>query len=101
MISDKFGVCFVLGIYHQALQGAWPIIGHLHLLGLPPHKSLNDLSAIYGPIMYMRLGLRGAIVISSPELAKEVSKNHNDVFSNRPHFIIADLLVVTNQGVYR
>ena len=51
--------------------------------------------------MYLRLGLRGAIVISSPELAKEVFKNHDAVFSNRPHLIINELLVVTNQGAYR
>jgi hypothetical protein len=51
--------------------------------------------------MYMRLGLRGAIVISSPEVAKEVLKNHDVVFCNRPHLIIANLLVVTNQGGYR
>ena len=49
--------------------------------------------------MYLRFGLSGVIVISSPELAKEVSTTHDVVFSDRPQLIIPDLLVTT-QGVH-
>uniref|UniRef100_A0A7N0RGR4 Cytochrome P450 n=1 Tax=Kalanchoe fedtschenkoi TaxID=63787 RepID=A0A7N0RGR4_KALFE len=60
-----------------------PIIGNLHQLTDLPHKGLYALSQKYGPIMLMRFGSVPFCVISSGELAREVTKTHDAVFSDR------------------
>ncbi|KAI5060518.1 hypothetical protein GOP47_0024938 [Adiantum capillus-veneris] len=62
----------------------WPIIGHLHLLGPLPHKSLNKLSQRYGPIVFLRLGSSPTVVLSSPSLAKQFLHDHDEAFAFRP-----------------
>lgn len=61
-----------------------PIIGNLHLLGAQPHKSLAKLAATYGPIMSLKFGQIRAIVVTSPDLAKQILKNQDSAFANRP-----------------
>ncbi|KAJ4788168.1 hypothetical protein LUZ62_039414 [Rhynchospora pubera] len=63
-----------------------PIIGHLHLLKKPLHHSLSQLSARYGPILYLRFGYRPTLVISSPQLAEECFTTNDVAFANRPSF---------------
>ncbi|CAK9208507.1 unnamed protein product [Sphagnum troendelagicum] len=69
----------------------WPIFGHLPLLGTLPHHSFYNLSKTYGDIMELKLGSIHALVISSPEMAKEVLKTHDLVFASRPKSIISQL----------
>ncbi|CAO2824458.1 unnamed protein product [Amaranthus hypochondriacus] len=61
----------------------WPIIGNIHLLGTQPHRSVTKLSKIYGPIMSLKFGMVTTIVISSPEIAKEMFLKHDLEFSGR------------------
>eukprot|EP01018_Ginkgo_biloba_P032885 Gb_28863 [translate_table: standard] len=61
-----------------------PVIGNLHQFGNLAHRSLRDLADKYGPIMYLRLGSVPTVVVSSPEIAKEVRKAHDLIFANRP-----------------
>ncbi|CAL5211117.1 unnamed protein product [Lathyrus oleraceus] len=62
-----------------------PIIGNLHQLDISNlYLQFSQFSKIYGPIFSLQLGLRQAIVVSSAEIAKEVLKNNDLVFSNRP-----------------
>ncbi|MED6207476.1 hypothetical protein PIB30_036151 [Stylosanthes scabra] len=75
--------------------GPWklPILGSIHhLIGDLPHHSLRKLSQKHGPIMHMQLGETSAIVISSPEMAKEVFKTHDTAFSQRPRFVAVEAL---------
>ncbi|XLT84065.1 inactive cytochrome P450 76AD1-like [Arachis hypogaea] len=62
----------------------YPIIGNiLELLSHKPYESLFHLSKTYGPIMTLKFGTLTAIVISSPEIAKEALTKHDLAFSNR------------------
>ncbi|KAI4368818.1 hypothetical protein MLD38_017333 [Melastoma candidum] len=64
---------------------ALPIIGHFHLLGPLIHQSFNNLSSRYGPIFFLRLGSVKCIVVSSPEVARDLLKSHELTFSSRKH----------------
>ncbi|KAG4113142.1 hypothetical protein ERO13_D13G204450v2, partial [Gossypium hirsutum] len=61
-----------------------PIIGNIHQLGMLPYRSLRDLSRNYGSLLLLQLGYNQTVLISSPELVKEIVKNHDIIFSNRP-----------------
>ncbi|KAH0715575.1 hypothetical protein KY284_008480 [Solanum tuberosum] len=62
----------------------WPIIGNLNLIGSLPHESLHTLSQKYGDLMLLKFGSKPVIVASSPEMAKEILKTHDAIFSSRP-----------------
>lgn len=69
--------------------GPWrlPIIGSLHHLRgalLFPHRTLKNLATKYGPIMYLQLGEIPAVVISSPNMAKEILKTYELAFATKP-----------------
>ncbi|XP_050382845.1 cytochrome P450 736A117-like [Argentina anserina] len=64
-----------------------PVIGNLHQLGLYPHRSLQALAQRYGPLMLLHFGSKPVLVVSSSEAAREILKNHDLVFSDRPKFV--------------
>ncbi|KAJ0582338.1 putative geraniol 8-hydroxylase [Helianthus annuus] len=61
----------------------FPIIGNLLHLSDKPHQSLATLSKRYGPLMSLKFGAKTAIVVSSPDLAKEFLQTHDHSFSSR------------------
>lgn len=61
----------------------WPIVGNLFQLGKKPNESLCRLAAKYGPLMTLRLGMKTAIVVSSPAMAKEILKTNDQIFAGR------------------
>lgn len=63
-----------------------PVLGNLLLLASlkSKHRELYKLANKYGPIMWLRLGSQGAVVVQSPELAMEVLKHQDRVFASRP-----------------
>ncbi|KAJ4837529.1 hypothetical protein Tsubulata_022423, partial [Turnera subulata] len=71
---------------------ALPVIGHLHLLKRPIHRSFENLSQKYGPIFYLKLGVRRAVVVSSPSAVEECFTKNDVVFANRPHTVTGKLL---------
>ena len=65
-----------------------PIIGNLHQLDNSILcLQLWQLSKKYDLLFSLQLGLRPAIVISSPKLAKKVLKNHDLEFCGRPKLL--------------
>ncbi|CAL1375546.1 unnamed protein product [Linum trigynum] len=60
-----------------------PIIGNLHNLGDQPHKSLADLAKIHGPLMSLKLGQITTIVASSPAVAREILRKHDQALCER------------------
>ncbi|XP_065873407.1 cytochrome P450 81Q32-like [Euphorbia lathyris] len=71
---------------------ALPVIGHLHILKQPIHRSLHNLSQKFGPIFYLWLGSRPAVVISSPSAVEECFTKNDIVLANRPLFILGKYL---------
>ncbi|XP_026382195.1 cytochrome P450 71A9-like [Papaver somniferum] len=62
-----------------------PFLGNLHQLGNDlPHISFKKLSDKYGSIMFLKLGSVPTLVVSSADVAKEIFKVHDVVFSSRP-----------------
>ena len=66
--------------------GAWPLIGHLHLLRgpEPAHRVLGNLADKYGTIFTMKLGVKQALVVSNWEIAKECFTTNDKAFAGRP-----------------
>lgn len=70
---------------------AFPIIGNILAIGTKPHQSLTNFSKIYGSLVSLRLGSKITIVISSPDIAKDVLHINDQVFYGRivPHAVHA------------
>ncbi|XP_050266062.1 cytochrome P450 81Q32-like [Quercus robur] len=66
---------------------ALPIIGHLHLLKEPLHRTLHELSEKYGQILFLRCGTRKVLVISSPSAVEECFTKKDIIFANRPRML--------------
>ncbi|KAG5536992.1 hypothetical protein RHGRI_024431 [Rhododendron griersonianum] len=61
-----------------------PVIGHMHLLGTLPYKSLHALSQTYGSLsLLVYLGSAPTLVVASAEMAKEIMKTQDVTFANR------------------
>ncbi|XP_055818837.1 premnaspirodiene oxygenase-like [Solanum dulcamara] len=75
--------------------GPWklPLLGSMfHLLGGPPHHVLRDLAKKYGSIMHLQLGEVSLVVVTSPDMAKQVLKTHDLAFADRPTLLAAEIL---------
>ncbi|KAK7288538.1 hypothetical protein RIF29_01999 [Crotalaria pallida] len=71
----------------------FPLIGNLHhfFVRSTPHHTLRNLALKYGPLMLLKLGEISYIIVSSPDVAKEILKTHDSIFSNRPLMVISKL----------
>ncbi|KAG6555482.1 hypothetical protein Mapa_002717 [Marchantia paleacea] len=75
-----------------------PMIGHLHMLGSAPHQSLLAMSKKYGHIIRLKFGVYPTVVVSSPDLAREVLKNQDQHLASRPSFESGKILAYDNQS---
>ncbi|CAK9882913.1 unnamed protein product [Sphagnum jensenii] len=90
LYTQNIAVISTIRSYHIKWKRApgpfpiWPLLGNLPLLHKLPHQVLYNLSKTYGDIMELKLGSICTIVISSPQMAIEVLKTHDQVFASRP-----------------
>ncbi|EXC01465.1 Licodione synthase [Morus notabilis] len=76
---------------------AMPLIGHFHLLSPVLHASFRDLSLRWGPIYSIRLGALPCVVVSSPELGRELLMTNELSFTSRIEaFAISRLTYATS-----
>lgn len=68
---------------------ALPVIGHLHLIKKPLHRSLDKLAEKYGHVIFLRLGTRNVLVVSSPSAVEECFTKNDITFANRPRTLAA------------
>jgi cytochrome P450 len=69
-----------------------PLVGHLHLIGRLPHRSLHQLHLRYGGdggLLLLQLGRRRTLVVSTAAAAADLFRNHDLAFSSRPHNALA------------
>nr|AJD25148.1 cytochrome P450 CYP71A57 [Salvia miltiorrhiza] len=76
-----------------------PVVGNLHQLGSLPHRSLQQLSRRHGPLMLLHFGSVPVAVASSASAAREIMKDQDLIFSNRPALSIPGRLLYGNRDV--
>ena len=69
------------------------------LVGSLPHRSLTLLAKKYGPLMRLQLGEVSTLIVSSPEMAKQVMKTHDTNFAQRPILLATRILSYDCSGV--
>ncbi|KAK1372089.1 geraniol 8-hydroxylase-like [Heracleum sosnowskyi] len=78
---------YLLGLYAKTKLPPGPIglplFGNLLQIGPKPHKSLAKLAKEYGPLITIQLGCYTSLVVSSPEMAREILQKHDADFSGR------------------
>ncbi|XP_062105103.1 cytochrome P450 81Q32-like [Humulus lupulus] len=76
---------------------SYPILGHLHLLKPPIHRTFRNLSQKYGSIFSLRLGTRRVVVvITSPSAVEECFTKNDVVLANRPCYLLGKYLSYNN-----
>ena len=66
---------------------------------MPPHRRLQELARVYGPIMHLRLGEISTVVVSSAEGAREVLKTHDIHLANRPNLMVGKILLYNSSSM--
>uniref|UniRef100_A0A7N0THZ2 Cytochrome P450 n=1 Tax=Kalanchoe fedtschenkoi TaxID=63787 RepID=A0A7N0THZ2_KALFE len=61
-----------------------PVIGHLHLLKNPLHRTFKSFSTKYGPVFGLQLGNQYAVVVSSTAAVEECFGVNDVVLADRP-----------------
>ncbi|KAK7299983.1 hypothetical protein RJT34_10814 [Clitoria ternatea] len=70
-----------------------PLIGNTHqILGSMPHHCFRNLANKYGPLMHLKLGDVSNIIVTSPEIAKQIMKTHDLNFSNRSNLVLSNII---------
>lgn len=75
---------------------ALPFIGHLHLIKEPLHQSLHKLTHKYGHMVFLYLGTRKVLVVSSPSAVEECLTKNDIAFANRPQTLVGKYLNYNN-----
>ncbi|KAJ0750009.1 putative cytochrome P450 [Helianthus annuus] len=76
-----------------------PILGYLPFLGPELHKQFTNMANTYGPIFKFHLGSKLHVVINSLELAKEVVRDHDEIFANRNLTVAASVITYGGQDL--
>ncbi|PON54237.1 Cytochrome P450, E-class, group I [Parasponia andersonii] len=76
-----------------------PVLGHLYLLKTPLQRTFARLSDRYGPILFLQLGSRPVVIVSSPSTAEECLTKNDISFANRPRTSVGRILGYNNTSL--
>ena len=63
------------------------------------HRNLTELAKRFGDILLLRMGQRNLVVVSSPELAKEVLHTQGVEFGSRTRNVVFDIFTGKGQDM--
>lgn len=76
-----------------------PVIGHLHLLRPPAHRTFHELAARLGaPLMHIHLGSTHCVVAGTADVARELIRDHDATISGRPVSALSRLFSYGSAG---
>ncbi|KAK8988847.1 hypothetical protein V6N11_030221 [Hibiscus sabdariffa] len=78
---------------------ALPIIGHLHLLKQPVHRTLHQLSEKYGPVPLLQFGTRKVLLVSSASAAEDCFTRNDIIFANCPQLLAGKHMNYNNSTI--
>ncbi|ONI02891.1 hypothetical protein PRUPE_6G226900 [Prunus persica] len=76
-----------------------PILGHLHLLKIPIHRTLQRLSQKHGHIFSLWFGSQRVVIVSSSSAAQECFTKNDIVLANRPRSLVSKHLAYNNTTI--
>ncbi|XP_071687328.1 premnaspirodiene oxygenase-like [Rutidosis leptorrhynchoides] len=83
--------------------GPWkiPIIGNIFSMvsRQPPHHVLRNLALKHGPLMHLQLGEVSALIVSSPQVAKEIMIKNDVAFADRPEIQAGKIIMYNNSDI--
>lgn len=92
-------VVLILGIISRLRRKPYPpgprglpIIGNLMMADQLNHRGLAKLAQSYGGLFHLKMGFVHMMVVSSPEVARQVLQVQDNIFSNRPETIAINYL---------
>ncbi|KAM3690688.1 hypothetical protein ACB098_09G142300 [Castanea mollissima] len=65
-----------------------PILGHLHLIKKPLHRTFHHFSQKYGNIFSLQFGSQLVVIVSSPSAVEECFTKNDIILANRPRFLV-------------
>ncbi|KAF7082007.1 hypothetical protein CFC21_085896 [Triticum aestivum] len=86
-------ICYVIFFFFHADKGraplppgprGWPVLGNLPQLGGKTHRTLHEMTRLYGPMLRLRFGSSLVVVAGSADVAKQFLRTHDAKFSSRP-----------------
>nr|POE97472.1 cytochrome p450 81e8 [Quercus suber] len=73
-----------------------PIIGHLHIIKKPLHRTFHALSQKYGQIFSLKFGSQLVVIVSSPSAVEECFTKNDIVLADRPPLLLGKHIAYNN-----
>ncbi|XP_047941657.1 premnaspirodiene oxygenase-like [Salvia hispanica] len=65
----------------------------------PTCRCLTDMAKQYGPIVTLKLCDNSAVVVSSPDLARQMLKDLDPTFADKPSVVAAEIMFYRSSGI--